>query len=87
LKPLYKSTIIIWSEYDPSALDFELSELAHEAETGDAYCSSMTCSRVAEPEKHPAWDGTEFFDEEDDEDDDDQCANTAITGKDGESTR
>jgi hypothetical protein len=48
----------------------------------------MTLALVAEPEKDPAWDGTEFFDlPDDEEDDDDQCANTAITGKDGESTR
>jgi hypothetical protein len=61
LKSLYKSTIIIWSEYDPSALEVELTDLVHQAEDGDAYCSTMDCVFVPEPEKDTAWDGTEFF--------------------------
>jgi hypothetical protein len=36
LKALYKSAIVIWSEYDPSALDIKLTDLAHQAESGDA---------------------------------------------------
>ncbi len=36
-KPLYKSTIVIWTEYDPSALEVELTGLAHQSESGDAY--------------------------------------------------
>ena len=70
MKALYKSTLIIWTEYDPLALDLELTDLAHQAESGDAYCSSMTSALVAEPEKGPDWDGTEFFDLWDDEEDD-----------------
>jgi hypothetical protein len=40
VKPLYKKTIIIWTEYDPNGL--ELTELASQAESGDGYCSSVT---------------------------------------------
>jgi len=72
VKPLYKSTVIIWTTYDPAQL--ELTELAHQAENGDASCSSMKCALVADPEKDPDWDGTEFFDAEDDEDFGDQCS-------------
>jgi hypothetical protein len=64
---LFKTTIVIWREYDPSELDLELSTLAQQAENGDAYCSSMTCALITEPEKDSNWDGTEFFDEEDDQ--------------------
>jgi hypothetical protein len=71
VKALFKSTIVIWTEYDPTEL--ELADLAHQAESGDAYCSSMTSAPVAEPEKDPDWDGTEFFDAEDNEDVGDQC--------------
>jgi hypothetical protein len=62
LKALFKSTIIIWTEYDPSALEVELTDLASPAEDGDAHCSTMDCVLVPEPEKDLAWDGTDFFD-------------------------
>ena len=67
MKVLYKSTIIIWTTYDPT--DIELPEIAHQAQSGDAYCSTLDCVLVPEPEKDPAWDGTEFFDEEDEGED------------------
>jgi hypothetical protein len=55
---------------DPSALEVELPDLAYQAENGDVYCSTMGSVLVPEPEKDPAWDGTDFFDLwEDDEDD------------------
>jgi hypothetical protein len=60
VKPLFKTTIVIWTEYDPSGL--ELTELASQAESGDGYCSSMTFALVAKPEKDPAWHRTGFFD-------------------------
>jgi hypothetical protein len=82
---LFKTTIVIWSEYDPSELDLELSELARQAENGDAYCASMTCAPIPEPEKDPAWDGTDFFDVEGDEDGD-PCASPDEPRKDKEST-
>lgn len=60
MKPLYKTTVIIWSEFDPMKL--ELSSLAREAEEGSAYCSVMKADHVKEPGKDKDWDGTEFFD-------------------------
>ena len=60
VKPLFKTTIVIWTEYDPSGL--ELTELASQAKSGDGYCSSMTSALVAKPERDPAWDRTGFFD-------------------------
>jgi hypothetical protein len=63
LKALFKSTIIIWTTYDPTEL--ELMELAHQAENGDASCSGMKCVLVDDPVKDPDWDGTESFDQED----------------------
>ena len=62
MKPLYKTTIIIWSEDDPTNR-YELSELAREAEFGEAYCSHLAAERIADPEKDPHWDGTDFFDD------------------------
>jgi hypothetical protein len=72
LKALFKSTIVIWTEYDPTQL--ELTDLAHEAESGDAYCSKTDCILMAEPEKDPTWDGTDFFDAEINEDRDPRSA-------------
>lgn len=60
MKPLYKAEIIIWCEQNPE--NMELSDLAREAETGDAYCSKMAVTLVADPSAEPDWDGTEFFD-------------------------
>lgn len=71
-KKLYKTTIVIWSEYDGS--EAELHDLAFQAEEGDAYCSvqrsvEMTREQI---EADPDWDGNEFFtvDACDDEDGD-----------------
>jgi hypothetical protein len=59
--PLWKSTITIWSRFNPQQV--ELSTLAREAETGEAYCAEMTAALVEHPETDPKWDGTEFFQE------------------------
>jgi hypothetical protein len=59
VKALYKNTIVIWTTDDPTEL--ELTELAHQAENGYASCSSIKGARVADPEKDPDFDGTEFF--------------------------
>jgi hypothetical protein len=57
--------------------------LARQAESGDAYCSTMTSALVVEPELDPAWDGTEFFDiSDDDEEGEVRCANPASPGND-----
>jgi hypothetical protein len=57
---LYKTTIVIWSEYPGDSV--ELSDLAHNAEQEDAYCSKMESKAVDSPKLDPDWDGTEFFD-------------------------
>jgi hypothetical protein len=53
---LYKTTIVIWSEYDGEKL--ELSALVREAEEGDAYCSLQESELVTDRADFP---GTEFF--------------------------
>lgn len=58
-KPLHKTTIIIWSEYDGSAV--ELMDLAFQATEGDAYCSVQRSEVVENPDADPEFDGTEFF--------------------------
>jgi hypothetical protein len=60
-KKLYKTTIIIWSEIDPTDT-MELPYLVREAEQGEAYCSSMKSVPIEDPTKDSDWDGTEFFD-------------------------
>lgn len=62
---LFKTTIVIWSEYDTSAI--ELEDLAREATSGEAHCSSSNSELVEDPKGDPDWDGTEFFDEGDSE--------------------
>ena len=61
-KPLYKTTIVIWSEFDPATV--ELSHLAREAESGETYCSKSRSTLVKNPTKDKEWDGTEFFGED-----------------------
>lgn len=62
MKPLHKTTIVVWSEWETSVVDIE--DLCHEAIQGDAYCSSVERTVVADPEHDPTWDGTEFFADE-----------------------
>jgi hypothetical protein len=57
--PLFKTTIVIWSEYPGEGV--ELEQLAREATSGAAYCSRYGSEQVTEPARDPAWDGTEFF--------------------------
>jgi len=67
---LFKTTIVIWSEYDPSANNMELEDLAREATGGDAYCSKQEGEWV-DPRMDEAWDGSEFFGTDDGEEDED----------------
>lgn len=53
---LWRTTIEIWTDYDPSHM--EISDLAQEATTGDAYCTHQIVERIADPDKFPE---TEFF--------------------------
>jgi hypothetical protein len=59
-KFLYKTTIVVWSEYDPSKL--EASELVHDGEIGDSYISSQDTIKVNDKEQFP---DVEFFGVED----------------------
>lgn len=61
MKPLFKTTIVIWPQFNPSDLDID--SLAQEAIDGDAYCSSKETLYVEHPDSDPVWDGTSFFDE------------------------
>jgi hypothetical protein len=65
MKPLYKSTIVIWSDFDPETV--ELSDLALDAMCGGSYCSKMVAEHVVNPDNDPDWDGSEFFGVEDEE--------------------
>jgi hypothetical protein len=60
-KPLYKTTVVIWSEFDGTTI--ELSELARDAEVGESYCAFSRSELVEDPESDPFWDGTDFFDD------------------------
>ncbi|TJY57137.1 hypothetical protein E4T66_17145 [Sinimarinibacterium sp. CAU 1509] len=57
--PLFKTTIIIWSDSDPCQRG--IADLARAAESGDAYCSQKATVAVADPQSDPDWDGTDFF--------------------------
>ena len=57
---LYKTTIIIWSEYNPSGA-VELEDLARDATSGEAYCSKQDTVIVKNPFGDADWDDTEFF--------------------------
>lgn len=56
---LYKTTIVIWSEYDGSTV--EIDDLARDAMRGDSYCSRSTTVLVEDVSDDPDWDDTEFF--------------------------
>lgn len=63
---LYKTTIVIWSEYNPEESCMEIDELARAACGGNAYCSKVETVHVEVPERDRDWDGTEFFGEPED---------------------
>jgi len=56
-KQLWRTTAVIWTDFDPSAL--ELDDLAREAMTGDGYCSEQNTELVTDKAQFPE---TEFFD-------------------------
>ena len=65
MQKLYKTTIIIWSEDDPSGM--ELEDLGREATSGNSYCSKQVSELIRNPSQDPDWDGTEFFKDPEDE--------------------
>lgn len=75
MKKLFKTTIIIWSEYDGD--EDAIVDLAQAAMDGEVYCSKQESQLIADPSTDPDWDGTEFFgdleeEDEDSEDDEDE---------------
>lgn len=60
---LYKTTIVIWSDFNPDAEGMGIERLAREATSGEAYCSKQRMDLVQDPSRDPDWDGTEFFGE------------------------
>jgi hypothetical protein len=60
MRRLFKTTIVIWTEYDPTNI-VEIDDLARDAISGESYCSSSESVLVEDPEKDTDWDGTEFF--------------------------
>jgi len=64
---LYKTTIVIWSEFNPDQQMIELSNLANLATNGNAYCSKQESEEVMDPVSDKDWDGTEFFGEMEEE--------------------
>jgi hypothetical protein len=64
MKPLFKTTIIVWSEPPNNGEDLELDQLAYEAMNGWAYCSKQSSELISDPAVDPDWDGTEFFNED-----------------------
>ena len=60
MKKLYKTTVVLWSEYDPSN-QVELEDLARDATSGEAYCSKQCTILIEDPQGDPDWDMTEFF--------------------------
>lgn len=67
---LWKTRAVIWSRYPGDSIS--LTDLAREADTGDAYCPLSPSVYVAIPDQDPDWDGTEFFREPDEQDEQDE---------------
>jgi hypothetical protein len=58
---MYKTTIVIWSDYDPSKSDIDT--LARDSISGQSYCSVRKSEHIQNHRSDNDWDGTEFFDE------------------------
>ena len=56
-KKLYRTTIVIWSEYPTDIM--EIDHLARDCMDGESFCESSDCEEVTNPSNFPA---TEFFD-------------------------
>lgn len=56
---LWKTTIIIWSDFNPE--DFDIEDLSRETMAGGAYCAEQKVEFIDEPVDDVDWDGTTFF--------------------------
>jgi len=68
MKGLWKSTIVIWSAFDPSETDIE--DLSREALVGDAHCSEHKVEFIDDLDSDPDWDESDFLDDIRNEDED-----------------
>ena len=59
MKPLYKTTIVIWSDFEPSHL--ELEDLARDATSGESFCSRCIREAIQHPEMDEYPPDEEFF--------------------------
>lgn len=66
-KPLYRTTVTIWTDEDPSRWDF--SQLAQEAQEGCGYPLDFDTEEIARPTDHPEWnkDMAHFFEIEEED--------------------
>jgi len=64
---LYKTTVLVWTEYDPFGVPPH--RLVYDATFGDGYLSGKSTKLVENPLEDPEFEGMEFFgmDEEDEE--------------------
>ena len=53
VKGLFKTVIVIWSEFDPE--DYDIEDLSREALKGDAHCSAVEKEFVDDPSSDPDW--------------------------------
>lgn len=60
-KQLWRTTIVIWSDYDPEQAKMEIEDLAHEATAGECHCDKQETELVTDPAQFP---DTELFDTE-----------------------
>jgi hypothetical protein len=60
IRPKYKTTIVIWTDYDPS--EVELEDLARDATSGEAICSKQQVEKIDDPDSDPDYEVGEFFD-------------------------
>jgi hypothetical protein len=60
-RPLFKTTIVIWSHYDPKDRKMEINHLAQEAVSGDAYCAKEETVEVKHPVTDPDFEDGDFF--------------------------
>jgi hypothetical protein len=65
MKGLWKSTIVIWSTFDPS--EFDIEDLSRDALAGDAHCSEHKVEFIDDLDSDPDWDGSELLNDPDNE--------------------
>jgi hypothetical protein len=63
VKPLYKTTVIIWTESNLTKVDFPLTDLAVLSECEYVHFSSLKSVLIEEPEKDPSWKDRDFWDD------------------------